>query len=289
MAKQAKVQDRSDVCGKYLADRKIIRALRGGTDAMRAAGSEYLPREPGETPYAFQKRLKRSVLTNFIARVVKNLSSKPFSRPVVVTSEAHQEIAELFSKDIDGKGTSVSSLAAVVFADALWNGTSFICVDAPVAGGKPYAYWLSADDILGYKLDEDGRLAEVRIAEKTTVEDGEWGEKIVSRVRVFRKKEGRVLWSLYEENGSADYSQVEPWQEFGLPEIPVIPLHANPAETKGSLFCPSPMIDLAHMNVAHWQDGSDQRNILHIARVPILFASGIDEEWRSRSVWTPRS
>ncbi|MGA4453441.1 DUF4055 domain-containing protein [Pseudomonas fortuita] len=278
MAKQAKVQDRSDVCGKYLADRKIIRALRGGTDAMRAAGTEYLPREPGESPLAFQKRLKRSVLTNFIARVVKNLSSKPFSRPVVVTSEAHQEIAELFSKDIDGKGTSVSSLAAVVFADALWNGTSFICVDAPVAGGKPYAYWLSADDILGYKLDEDGRLAEIRIAEKTSVEDGEWGEKMVARVRVFRKKDGRVLWSLFEETGTSDYSQVEPWQDFGLPEIPVIPLHANPAETKGTLFCPSPMIDLAHMNIAHWQEGSDQRNILHIARVPILFASGLDEK-----------
>lgn len=78
------------------------------------------------------KRLKRSVLTNFISRVVK-FELKAFFRPVVVTSDTHQEIAELFSKDIDGKGASVSSLAAVVFADALWNGTSFICVDAPVS------------------------------------------------------------------------------------------------------------------------------------------------------------
>ncbi|WP_259674534.1 DUF4055 domain-containing protein [Pseudomonas fluorescens] len=277
MAQQVKVQDRSDVCGKYLADRKIIRALRGGTDAMREAGADYLPKEPGETPQAFQKRLKRSVLTNFISRVVKNLSSKPFSRPVVVTSDTHSEIADVFSKDIDGKGASVSSLAAVVFADALWNGTSFICVDAPVDGGKPYAYWLSADDILGFKLDEDGRLIEIRISEKATIEDGEWGEKVVSRVRAFRKKDGRVLWALFEENGGADYAMTEPWRDFGLPEIPVIPVHANPAETQGSLFCPSPMIDLAHMNVAHWQDGSDQRNILHVARVPILFASGIEE------------
>ncbi|WP_285424210.1 DUF4055 domain-containing protein [Pseudomonas sp. efr-133-TYG-103a] len=37
------------------------------------------------------------------------------------------------------------------------------------------------------------------------------------------------------------------------------------------------MIDLAHMNVAHWQEHSDQRNIVHVARVPILFASGVEE------------
>ena len=272
-----KVQDRSEICSKYLSDRKIIRALRGGTEAMRQAGQEYLPKEPGETPHAFNKRLKRSVLTNFIARVVKNLSSKPFSRPVGVTSESHPELAELFASDIDGKGTSVSALASVVFQDALWNGTSFLCVDAPVDGGQPYVYWLSADDILGYKLDEDGRLLEIRISEVASVEDGEWGEKNVARVRVFRRSGGKVLWSLYQESEGADYAQVEPWRDFGLPEIPVIPIHSNPAETRGTLFCPPPMIDLAYMNVAHWQEFSDQRNILHVARVPILFASGVEE------------
>lgn len=272
-----KVQDRSEICSKYLADRKIIRSLRGGTEAMRQAGQEYLPKEPGETPFAYSKRLKRSVLTNFIARVVKNLSSKPFSRPVGVTSESHPELAELFASDIDGKGTSVSALASVVFQDALWNGTSFLCVDAPVDGGQPYVYWLSADDILGYKLDEDGRLLEIRISEVASVEDGEWGEKSVARVRVFRRSGGKVLWSLYQESDGSEYAQVEPWRDFGLPEIPVIPIHSNPAETRGTLFCPPPMIDLAYMNVAHWQEFSDQRNILHVARVPILFASGVEE------------
>lgn len=272
-----KVQDRSEICGKYLADRRIIRALRGGTEAMRAAGQEYLPKEPGETPLAYNKRLKRSVLTNFIARVVKNLSSKPFSRPVGVTSESHPELAELFASDIDGKGTSVSALASVVFQDALWNGTSFLCVDAPVDGGQPYVYWLSADDILGYKLDEDGRLQEIRIAEVAAAQDGEWGERNVARVRVFRRSGGKVLWCLYQESDGSDYVQIEPWRDFGLPEIPVIPIHSNPAETRGTLFCPPPMIDLAYMNIAHWQEFSDQRNILHVARVPILFASGVEE------------
>jgi hypothetical protein len=38
-----------------------------------------------------------------------------------------------------------------------------------------------------------------------------------------------------------------------------------------------PLEKLAELNVAHWQSSSDQRNILHVARVPILFGSGFPE------------
>jgi len=30
-----------------------------------------------------------------------------------------------------------------------------------------------------------------------------------------------------------------------------------------------PLLDLAWLNVEHWQSASDQSNILHVARVPI--------------------
>ena len=39
-----------------------------------------------------------------------------------------------------------------------------------------------------------------------------------------------------------------------------------------------PLLDLAHLSVAHWQSASDQRHILHVARVPILFGSGFNDE-----------
>ena len=35
-----------------------------------------------------------------------------------------------------------------------------------------------------------------------------------------------------------------------------------------------PLLELAHMNIEHWQSASDQQNILHVARVPLLFARG---------------
>jgi hypothetical protein len=38
-----------------------------------------------------------------------------------------------------------------------------------------------------------------------------------------------------------------------------------------------PLLELAHMNVEHWQSKSDQQTILHVARVPILFGKNLGE------------
>lgn len=272
------VFDKSPICQQFYSDRKPIRDLRGGTIAMRKAGNTYLPKEPRETPKGYQARLERTVLTPFGSRVVKNLSSKPFSRPIIITSEKYPELAEMFSKNIDGKGTSVSAFGKAVFEDSMWQGSSFICVDAPLGGGAPYAYWLSADDIVGYRMDEDLQLSEIRIRETATVDDGEWGEKSIERARAFRKRDGRVMWSLWERGEGGEDMMIEPWQAFGLDEIPVAYVHSNPAEVRGTLFCPPPLTDLCFMNIAHWQQYSDMRHIIHVASVPILFGKGIPEE-----------
>lgn len=261
-------------CQKFYDDRELIRAVRGGTQALRAAGTKYLPREPGESQDSYRRRLDRSFLTNYTDRTAKNLASKPFTRPLVLKSDNHQNLADEYLKAVDGKGTSLSGLASTTFEDALWNGSSFIAVDCAVHGGRPYAYHLSGDHILGYRLDEDDRLTEIRIQEKAVVADGDWGEKEVTRVRVFKREGEHVTWSLYEEDGTA----VALDQVFALKEIPVAPVHSSAVVASGELFAPPPLKDLAFMNVQHYQESSDQSNILRIARVPVLFASGVAED-----------
>jgi hypothetical protein len=190
------VSTRTLRCQKYYDDRELIRAVRGGTEALRAAGTKYLPKEPGESAESYRRRLARSFFTNYTDKTAKNLASKPFTRPIVVKSERFQELADGYVKAVDGKGTSLTGLSSTVFEDALWNGSSFVAVDCSVQGGRPYAYHLSGDHILGYRLDEDDRLTEIRIQERAIVADGDWGEKEVSRVRVFKRDGEHVSWSL---------------------------------------------------------------------------------------------
>jgi hypothetical protein len=41
-----------------------------------------------------------------------------------------------------------------------------------------------------------------------------------------------------------------------------------------------PLLELAHLNVKHWQSQSDQDNLLHVARVPLLFVFTDNEEFQ---------
>ena len=45
----------------------------------------------------------------------------------------------------------------------------------------------------------------------------------------------------------------------------------------GYMQATPPLLELAYTNVEHWQSKSDQQNILHVARVPILFARMLGE------------
>ncbi|MNP43640.1 hypothetical protein D3C76_1374720 [compost metagenome] len=138
------VSTRTLRCQRYYDDRELIRAVRGGTETLRVAGTKYLPKEPGESAESYRRRLARSFLTNYTDKTAKNLASKPFTRPIVVKSERFQGVADEYVKAVDGKGTSLTGLSSTVFEDALWNGSSFIAVDCGVQGGRPCrdCHWL---------------------------------------------------------------------------------------------------------------------------------------------------
>jgi hypothetical protein len=59
-----------------------------------------------------------------------------------------------------------------------------------------------------------------------------------------------------------------------LTEIPFVPFYG----VRDGFMCGKPaLLDLAYLNVKHWQSQSDQDTILHVARVPILAMYGVDE------------
>nr|WP_175472321.1 DUF4055 domain-containing protein [Pseudomonas sp. NFACC25] len=124
-------------------------------------------------------------------------------------------------------------------------------------------------------MDEDDKLTEIRIKESAVVADGEWGEKEVTRVRVFKRDGEVVTWSVYD---GEDGSPIALEQPFALKEIPVVAVHSSPVVASGELMAAPPLIDLAYGNVQHWQEKSDQLNILRVARIPVLFASGVADD-----------
>lgn len=262
---------------------ELVLALLGGTEAMRAAGRKYLPQYEREEGKAYEERLKRTVLFNYFAKALSNLASKPFAKPVRLGEAAPAELHALV-EDVDKLGSDVTAWARPVFKDGLAKGLTHFLVDFPAvdtevvrtlederrAGLRPYFVHVPAESLIAAYaevVDGEERLTHVRIRETEVRREG-FEEKVVERIRVLEPD----AWVLYERSGTRK------WAEVGggpnkLGFIPLVTWYAGPRE--GFMRARPPLEDLAYLNLAHWQSGSDQRNVLTVARFPLLAASGL--------------
>ncbi len=258
-------------------------ALMGGTPAMQEAGETYLPREvtinstggeEGESLAAYAKRLVRTILFNAYRDAIQTLRGKIFSKPIILAEDSPDALKE-FSEDIDGNGKSLTRFGFDLFEDCLVKGLSYILVDFPTItdtetrskqddteqGIRPYFVHLKASDVLDPPL-ADGRLpGAVRVYSSETVTNEDWTESTVERIRVLKPD----TFEVYQKDDDGDYALIEEGVNT-LGMIPLIPVFTDQTGP--------PLIDLAYKNLEHWQSSSDQRHILHVARVPILFGKG---------------
>ena len=85
------------------ADIELARTLMGGTAAMRAAGTRYLPRWPNEAQESFDCRLAVATLFPAYSRTVQTLTGKPFSKPLAVNDDVPPQIQAMLPA-IDSEG-----------------------------------------------------------------------------------------------------------------------------------------------------------------------------------------
>jgi len=261
------------------------RALMSGTAGMRKEGQAYLPKFKAEASDDYQARLHSSWLFNALRKTIKDMSGRVFDDAVEIT-EAPQQIIDM-AEDIDMQGRDLSVFAAEVFKDAFVPGVSYIMVEAPrrdadttraqaaVQGLRPYLVHLRVEDVLGFQTGLFGNvlaLSQLRIMESVTEPNpkDEFSQIEIAQVRVLDRMPNGVQVRLYREDSKKHWALVDEYTTEA-PEITVIPFYAQ----RTGFFTGEPVLeDLTDVNIAHWQSQSDQRNILHFARVPILFASG---------------
>ena len=290
----AKVDARSSAISAMDDAWAATEPLMAGTAAMRLAGEKHLPKWPNEDPEAYRARRETATLFPAFRRTVSVMVGKPFSKELTLGDDVPAEIRE-WATDIDREGVSLHVFAAEMMAEALPYGIAGILVEAPkpiktsgkvvtraqqrAAGVRPYFVRVMHRQILGWRassVDGARRLTQLRIAENATVEDGAYGEKTVERVRVLTPG----AWELWEKaeakmaNGEDQWTTVDNGTT-GLSYIPFVPLYGWRV---GFMQGQSPLLDLAHLNIKHWQSQSDQDTILHTARVPILAIVGADDK-----------
>lgn len=281
-----KVQDQSEEVKAMAANWPIVEALLGGTASMREATTKFLPKWPNEEQASYDTRVATATLFPAFGRTISVMTGKPFAKQLVLGDDVPSNIKE-WCDDADLQGNNLHSFSSDVMSEALGYGLCGVLVDFPTVGStartqadekaigaRPYLVFIRHDQILGWKVKRVGgvtSLTQLRIAETAEVDDGEFGTKCVNRVRVLVPG-GYQLW---EETGNGgEYTLIEGDGRTTLDVIPFVPFYGK---KKGFMCGISPLLDLAYLNVKHWQSQSDQDTILHVARVPILAMIGAED------------
>lgn len=280
---------------------RVIETLLGGTEAMRAADKEFTPQHEEETPERYEFRLSQTVLVNMTEETLEQLSSKPFSEPIKVGEDVPVAIRgtgkarDGLLYDIDLQGNDLDVFCQSWFREGMAKAFCHVLVDMPrpmarqdnqprtladdrQEGMRPYWNLVKPECVIFARAEVvDGVevLKHVRILEHYMLQDG-FAEEEKCRIRVLepglvriyephptKKKDGKSIWELKDE-----------W-ETGLSYIPLVTFYTN---RQDFMVGKPPLLDLAWLNVAHWNSTSDQRNILRVARFPILACSGATEE-----------
>lgn len=261
----------------------LPKALMGGTLAMRAAGTRYLPRHPAENGAIYTERASRTVLRNHFRRTVTKLVGRLLAEPLILSDDMPEEMVAIL-RNIDLVGRGLNVFARDWLEDALVCGLSHVLVDFPAAAGgqslaeereqgaRPYAVHVRADQLIAAQWDSRGGdkvLTQIRIREKALRYHG-FEEREEEQIRVIEPDR----WRVYRMDKKGNWQETEAGENT-LGRIPLVTLYT--ART-GFLQAEPPLEDLAFLNLEHYQIRSDQRNALNVASFPILAASGYNPE-----------
>ena len=290
---------------------EIMKAVTEGTEYLRENSEAFLPLEPREDYTAYMARVNRAVFSPFTQRLIRAATGLVLRKPITLTGDPYW--TDTFKKDVDGCGSDLDEYARRVLMCSLTYGQSHILVDYPAPSGavslaeerqqNRRPYWIEVDpnNLYGWRLDREsnyGNLIQVRLAEKAVLPDGDFGEKVFEQIRVIEPGNYRVfrktdqIDEMYDLNDNSyagefdaqttgeEYSEVESG-EFSLGEIPLVTIYSGKTE---NLVSKPPLLDIAYLNLAHFQRQADLIHSLHVASQPMLVMEGYDDQTKDLAI-----
>ena len=290
---------------------EIMKAVTNGTEYLRDNSEAFLPLEPREDYEAYLSRVNRAVFSPYTQRLIRAATGLIMRKPITLIGDSYW--TDVFAKDVDGCGSDLDEYARRVLICSLTYGQSHILVDYPAPTGalslaeeraqNRRPYWIEIDptNIYGWRLDREvnyGSIIQVRIAEKAVVPSGEFGEQVFDQVRViepgkfsiYRKVSPKKDLINLEDTSYAgnfdgpenekDYELVDSG-EFSLGEVPLVSVYSGKTDT---LTSKPPLLDIAYLNLAHFQRQADLIHSLHVASQPMLVLEGWDDQTKDTTI-----
>jgi hypothetical protein len=256
----------------------LMRDVLAGPERIRDCGSAYLPQAAGENATNYKYRLARSAFVNFTGRTLNALVGQVFRVDPVLGEDVPTEIAGTQGEttregghweNIDNAGTHGDVFARALFTDAMGTGHAGILVEFPNTDGtqshgaersgaiRPYWVPIRKEDIVSWR---------------TAVVEQE-------RFRVFNLdvESGEVSFRLLQIG--EDKKSIITIADGPYPTQTEIPFaEVVTSGRQGLLDSKPPLLDLAYLNLAHYQTDSDHETSIHKTCVPVYVETGVEPE-----------
>jgi len=262
---------------KALPKWEMIDDIVEGEDAVKEAGTKYVPSLGGQTPGEYSAYIQRGNFFNAYSRTLQGLIGYVFRKEAetVIPPQIEKIKSSLMST-----GQALKDLDEIVATMIFKYGRAGLLTDVD-AKGLPYVAVYSPHAIINWKTTfVDGRevLTRLVLKETVTAQDPKdrFNDVVIDRYRVFELRDGVVVvsvWTKQEATGTwLSTNEIIPTiKNKALTEIKfnIIGSEANLMQVNKP-----PLIDLAYANVAHWRLSVDYNHGLHYCALPTPWAAG---------------
>lgn len=289
--------------------------LMGGTEAMRAAAERYIMQKEAESKRNYFARINRTVLRNVFSQTIGYYCGQVFSRDVAldnISSPIDDKQLQQFkdwAEDVNQRGKNITAWSSDAFASGLISGVTFCLVDYPKIytevqdgvtlyrsadgemrvknaaadeseGWKPYFVHIPAEQVLDCRAEwENGRqkITHFRYFEIVYEAENETSFDVVGVKYIHAYWPGR--WELWRVLNGKDDANLQKVSE-GTMALDEIPLAVYMPGTPKSEFTARPaLMDLAWLNIWHWQATSEQNDLLAYVRLPVWLVTGAEQKY----------
>jgi hypothetical protein len=270
----------------------LVSDLLSGIEAVRERG-DYLLQMESESADQYNIRLQRSTLNPGFSEAITAQTSKPFSKEVTIEQfEKLSPEVKAILKDLDGRGKTITELGKDIFAGCAsyqegYIFTDFVSrdqvedgrtlADDTIESTRTFSFFIPRTSLINWEFDEDGKYSEIRFITTELVKTSKFGKKNVNVIYRWTKE----IWEKYQEVSGDDcneeFIEVSGSKSWELVKNGVNTLKKIPIESTD--FGPSwPNMDLAYTVLEHYQDNSDQKNIVRFSRTGLWYAAGFEDD-----------
>ena len=273
---------------------------------LEEAAETYIPKNCYEEDDAYNIRLS-TAYSSFqpFYRNLKNLTvGTALRKPISLAEDISTPDWETFFSNTTLEAESMTVFARRLLDASIDSGLAGILVDYPKTDGtlnlaqerslglRPYLQLIPFTDILGFQSTVEtqvfgdvsvygNRLTQLRIRDVVTEPDPEDEFHEITRpaVRVFDQPDANQpvtcrLFVLRPQEGN----QTERWAlvdetTLGITTIPFVPSYASAPD--GFMRARPLLLDIARLNLSHWQTSADLAHSLHLTSTPQMVLTGV--------------